>query len=40
MKFLKKTLTVVHNVGNNGDIHRRLKYCIENFKTPIKDMKI
>ena len=25
---------------NNGDIHKSLKYCIQNFKTSLKIMKI
>ena len=40
----KNVLTVVHivicNGANNGDIHRSLKYCIQNFKTSLKNMKI
>ena len=36
-KVLKSFLTVVHivihNGGNDFDIHRSLKYCIENFET-------
>ena len=36
--MLKNFLTVVHiviqNGGGNGDIRRRLKYCIQNFKPP------
>ena len=27
----------MHNGGNNGDIHRNLKYCIQNFKTSLKN---
>ena len=26
----------MHNGGNNGDIHRNLKYYIQNFKTSLK----
>ena len=32
--------TTVHNGGNNSDIHRSLKYCIQDFKTFLKNMKI
>ena len=38
--FLTVVHIVIHNGGNNGDIHRSLKYCIQNFKIPIKNMKI
>ena len=31
---------VIHNCGNNGDIHRSLKYCIQNFKNSLKNIKI
>ena len=31
---------VIHSGGNNGDIHRSLKYCIQNFKTSLKNIKI
>ena len=31
---------VIHNVGNNGDIHRSLKCCIQNCKTSLKNIKI
>ena len=31
---------VIHIGRNNGDIHRSLKYCIQNFKTSLKNMKI
>ena len=45
MKYQKLILvTVVHiviqNGGNNGDIHKSLKYCIQNFKTSLKNIKI
>ena len=44
MKYQKKILSVVHivihNGGKNGDIHGSLKYCIQNFKTSLKNMKI
>ena len=43
-KMSKIFLTVVHivkhNGGNNGDIHRSLKYCIQKFKTSLNNMKI
>ena len=31
---------VIQNGGSNGDIHRILKYCIQNFKTSLENMKI
>ena len=31
---------IMHNVGNNGDMHRSLKCCIQNCKTYLKNMKI
>ena len=37
--FLKVVHIVIHNGGNNGDIHRSLKYYIQNFKTLLKNMK-
>ena len=44
IKYLKIFLTVVHiviyNGSKNGDIHRSLKYCIYNFKTSLKNVKI
>ena len=44
MKYKKKFLTVVHiaihSVGNNADIHRSLKCCIQNYKTSQKNLKI
>ena len=33
--FLIVVHIVIHNGGNNGGIHRSLKYCIQNFKTSI-----
>ena len=40
----KNFLTVVHiviyNAGNNGDIHRNWKCCMQNFKTSLKNIKI
>ena len=40
----KNFLTVVHivirNVGNNGDMQRSLKCCIQNFKTSLENIKI
>ena len=43
-KISKKKLIVVHivihNRGNSGEIHKDLKYCIQNFKTFLKNMKI
>ena len=38
--FLTVIHIVTHNDGNNGDIQRRLKYCTQNFKTSLKNMKI
>ena len=38
--FLTVVYIVLHNGGNNGDIPRRLKYYIQNFKTSLKNMKI
>ena len=32
--------TVLQNGGNNCGIRRSLKYCIQNFKTSLKNMKI
>ena len=37
--FLNVVHIVIHNGGNNGDIHRSLKYYIQNFKTSLKNMK-
>ena len=43
IKYRKNFLAMVHivirNGGNNGDIHRSWKYCIQNFKTSLKNMK-
>ena len=43
-EVLKKFLTVahiaIHSVGNNADIHRSLKCCIQNYKTSLKNLKI
>ena len=38
--FLTMAHIVIHNVGNNGDIHRSLKCCIQNFKISFKNIKI
>ena len=38
--FLTVVHIVIHNVGNNGDIHRTLKCCIQNCKTSLKNIKI
>ena len=38
--FLTVVHIVIHNDGNNGDIRRSLKYCIQNFKTSLKNIKI
>ena len=38
--FLTMVHIAIHNSGNNSDIHRSLKYCIKNFKTSLKNMKI
>ena len=38
--FLTVVHTVIHNGGNNGVIHRSLKYCIQNFETSLRNMKI
>ena len=37
--FLTVVHIVVHNVGNNGDVHRSLKCYIQNFKTSLKNIK-
>ena len=39
-KFLTVVYIVIHNGGNNGDIHRSLKYYIQNFKASLKNSKI
>ena len=39
-KFLTVVHIVIHNSGNNGDIHRNLRYCIQNFKISLKNIKI
>ena len=42
-KYQKNFLTVVHivihNGGNNGDIHRSLKYCIQNLCEKYENIK-
>ena len=38
--FLTVKPIVIDNCGNNGGIHRSLKYCTENFKTSLKNIKI
>ena len=38
--FLTVVHIVIHNDGNNGDMHRSLKYCVQNFKTFLKNIKI
>ena len=38
--FLTVVHIVIHKVGNNHDIHRSLKCCIQSFKTFLKNMKI
>ena len=38
--FLTVVHIVTHNAGNNGDIHRSLKCCIQNFKTSLKNIKV
>ena len=44
IKYRKNILVVVHivthNGGNDGNIHRSLRYCIQNFETFLKNMKI
>ena len=30
----------MHNGGNNGDIQGNLKYCIQDFETSLKNIKI
>ena len=30
---------VIHNCGNSSDIHRSLKYCVQNFKASLKNKK-
>ena len=37
--FLTVVHIVIHNCGNNGDIHRSLKYCIQNFSEKYKNIK-
>ena len=37
--FLIVVDVVIHNVGNNGDIHRSWKCCMQNFKTSLKNTK-
>ena len=37
--FLTVVCIVIHNYSNNGDIHRSLKYYIQNFKTSLKNIK-
>ena len=37
--FLTVVHIVIHNVGNNGDIHRSLKCCIQNCKNLSKKYK-
>ena len=43
-KKKKNTLAVVHivthNDDNDGDMHRILKYCIQNLEISLKNMKI
>ena len=36
--FLSVVHIIIRNGGNNGDIHRSLKYCIQNFKISVKNM--
>ena len=38
--FLTVVHIIIHNVGNNGDIHRSFKCCIQNCKTSLKNIKI
>ena len=38
--FLTMVYIVIQNGGNNDDIHRSLKYCIQNFKISLRSMKI
>ena len=38
--FLIVVDIVIHNGGNNGDIYRSLKYCIQKVKTFLKKIKI
>ena len=44
IKYRKNILVVVHivthNGGNDGNIHRSLRYCIQNFEKKKKNMKI
>ena len=37
--FLRVVHTVIHNGGNNGDIHRSLKCCIRNYRTTLRNKK-
>ena len=38
--FLTVVDMVIHNVGNNGEIHWSLKCNIQNFKTALQNIKI
>ena len=38
--FLIVVHIVIHNDGSSGDTHKSLKYCIQNFKTSLKNMNI
>ena len=44
IKYRKNFLTMIpivtHNGSKNGDIHRNLKYCIQNSKTSLKTYSI
>ena len=42
VKFLRTTFYIEHLwwLLNNGDIHRSLRCCIQNFKTSLKNIKI
>ena len=37
--FLTVVQIVIHIVGNNGDIHRSLKCCIQNISEKYKNIK-
>ena len=38
--FLTVVDIVIYTGGNNGNIHRSLKHCIQNFKTSLENIGI
>ena len=38
-KYSSSRTYLTHNGGNNGGIHRSLKYCIQNFESSMKISK-